>query len=67
MTFMTLEYDDGREQEFNSIEEAQSYRDFLVDSLEEETNRSRIHRIEEEIRRMESVLVYAENPICWEE
>ena len=67
MTFMTLEYDDGREQEFKTIEEAQSYRDFLVDSLEEETNRSRIHRIEEEIRRMESVLVYAENPICWEE
>lgn len=67
MTFMTLEYDDGREQEFQTLEEAQSYRDFLVDSLEEETNRSKIHRIEEEIRRMESMLVYAEDPIYWEE
>ena len=67
MTFMTLQYDYGREQEFQPLEEAQSYRDYLVDSLEEETNRSRIHRIEEEIRRMESMLVYAEDPIYWEE
>ena len=67
MVFMTLDYEDGRDQEFKTLEEAQSYRDFLVDSLDEETNRSQIHRIEEEIRRMESMLIYAEDPIYWEE
>ena len=67
MVFMTLDYEDGRDQEFKTLEEAQAYRDFLVESLEEETNRSQIHRIEEEIRRMESMLIYAEDPIYWEE
>lgn len=65
MPYMTLQYEDGREMEFETLEEAQSYRDLLVDSLEEETNRSRIHIIEEEIRRMESMLVYDEDPLLW--
>ena len=51
---------------FNSIEEAQAYRDLLVDSLEDATNRSDIHRIEEELRQIENVLVYAEDPMYWD-
>ena len=65
MTYTTLQYEDGSEQEFETFEEAQSYRDLLVDSLEDETNRSNIHRIEEEIRRMESMLLYDEDPALW--
>ena len=52
--------------EFNSIEEAQAYRDLLVDSLEDATNRSDIHRIEEELRQIENVLMYAEDPMYWD-
>tara|TARA_R100001594_G_scaffold147246_1_gene199940 strand:+ start:2064 stop:2282 length:219 start_codon:yes stop_codon:yes gene_type:complete len=52
--------------EFHSVAEAQAYRDFIVDALEETTQRSRIHELEEELRKIEDVLVHEEDPMYWD-